>query len=60
MRTEYDCAGTPLVLNAWHQDQIVDRPKGAQVAASSAFCKNAVLTYGDHIWTVQAHPEFTA
>ena len=58
--TEYDRCGTPLVLNAWHQDQIVRRPARASVAASSAFCENAVLTYGDHIWTVQAHPEFTA
>ena len=58
--TEYDSGGTPLVLNAWHQDQIVKRPDSAKVAASSDFCENAVLTYGDHIWTVQAHPEFTA
>lgn len=58
--TEYDWGGKPLVLNAWHQDQIVTRPSSAKVAATSPFCENAVLTYGDHIWTVQAHPEFTA
>lgn len=50
--------GTPLALNAWHQDQVVDLPPNAEVLASSDFCANAILAYGAHIWTVQAHPEF--
>ncbi|TNC71600.1 type 1 glutamine amidotransferase [Rubellimicrobium roseum] len=58
-RTEYDFEGQPVALNAWHQDQVVERPEGAQVVASSPFCANAALAYGDRIFTVQAHPEFT-
>lgn len=56
--TEYDFGGQALRLNAWHQDQVVERPAMAEVAACSAFCENAALVYGDRIFTVQAHPEF--
>lgn len=58
-RTEYDGATGPLTLNAWHQDQVIDPPEGARVLASSDFCKNAILAYGERVLTVQAHPEFT-
>lgn len=47
-------------LIAWHQDQVVERPEGARVLASSEFCENAVLAYGNRAFTVQPHPEFTA
>ncbi|WP_425045590.1 type 1 glutamine amidotransferase [Primorskyibacter sp. S87] len=57
-RTEYDLDGQPLVLNAWHQDQVVERPEGAEVLAGNAFCENAVLAYDDHILTIQPHPEY--
>ncbi len=57
-RTTYMMDGREVVLNAWHQDQVVDRPPTARVLGSNAFCENAVLAYGDHIWTVQPHPEF--
>lgn len=56
----YDFEGTDVSLNAWHQDQVVVRPEGATVVASSDFCENAALVYGDKVFTVQAHPEFTA
>ncbi|MCB1343427.1 MAG: type 1 glutamine amidotransferase [Pseudooceanicola sp.] len=56
--TEYDMGGKTVTLNAWHQDQVVQRPEGARVLASSAFCENAILAYGDTIWTVQPHPEY--
>jgi GMP synthase-like glutamine amidotransferase len=56
--TDYDFAGHPLRLNAWHQDQVTRRPPGATLCASSPFCENAALLYGDRIFTVQAHPEF--
>ena len=42
-RQVYDFGGEPLALNAWHQDQVVERPPGAQVVASSPFCENAAL-----------------
>ena len=47
-----------MTLNAWHQDQVTQRPEGAEVAGSNAFCENAALVYGDAAFTVQAHPEF--
>jgi GMP synthase (glutamine-hydrolysing) len=28
------------------------------VLAGNDFCKNGILAYGDHIWTLQPHPEF--
>ena len=48
----------PLSLNAWHQDQVVSIPGGAKVIARNPFCRIAALTYGDRVFTVQAHPEF--
>ncbi|WP_298435648.1 type 1 glutamine amidotransferase [uncultured Jannaschia sp.] len=51
--------GSEITLNAWHQDQVVTLPPGAEVLASSAFCANAILSYGDRAFTVQAHPEFS-
>ena len=57
-RTEYTVNGAKVALNAWHQDQVVELPQGAQVVGSSDFCTNAMLTYGDSIWTLQPHPEF--
>lgn len=58
--TTYDIAGAPSSLNAWHQDQVTELPDGAEVIGSSDFCANAALVYGDKIWTIQPHPEFTS
>jgi len=55
---DYDFGGEKVTLNAWHQDQVTQRPEGAEVAGSNAFCENAALVYGDAAFTVQAHPEF--
>jgi GMP synthase-like glutamine amidotransferase len=57
-RAEYDWNGERIALNAWHQDQVVEKPEGAEVVATSPFCANAALIYGDRAFTVQAHPEF--
>ncbi|MEL7089665.1 MAG: type 1 glutamine amidotransferase [Planctomycetota bacterium] len=59
-RTEYNWGNETLALNAWHQDQVVAVPAGAEVIATNTFCENAALVYGNRIWTVQAHPEFGA
>lgn len=59
-RTEYTLNGEPVALNAWHQDQVIQRPAEARTLGSSDFCEHAFLAYGDHIWTVQPHPEFGA
>lgn len=58
--TEYTFKGQPVSLNAWHQDQVVQLPQGAKVLGSNTHCQNAMISYGDHIFTVQAHPEFSA
>ena len=55
---EYDFGGQHIRLNAWHQDQVVTVPQGAQVCGQNAFCENAALVYGNRAFTVQAHPEF--
>jgi len=57
-RTDYDFEGQTVTLNAWHQDQVVELPKGARATGTNAFCRNAMVAYGDTIWTVQAHPEY--
>lgn len=49
-----------VAMQAFHQDQIVELPPGAQIVASSDFCPAAIVQYGTQIRTVQAHPEFTA
>ena len=59
-RTTYDWDGESVSLNAWHQDQVVERPVDAAVFGSNAFCENAALVYGKRAFTVQAHPEFDA
>ena len=57
--TEYDLGGETITLNAWHQDQVTELPEGAKTVGSNAFCANAVLAYGEQIWTIQPHPEFS-
>lgn len=56
----YQLDGQEVWLNAWHQDQVVERPPMARTCGGSDFCQNAALVYDDRIFTVQAHPEFNA
>ncbi len=56
--TDYDFGGETITLNAWHRDQVVEKPGNATVIASNDFCANAALLYDDRVLTVQAHPEF--
>ncbi len=58
-RTDYALLDDTVTLNAWHQDQVTELPEGAQVLGGNDFCKYAVLGYGDRIWTVQPHPEYS-
>ncbi|MBT6268085.1 MAG: type 1 glutamine amidotransferase [Tateyamaria sp.] len=55
---EYTYQGKTISLNAWHQDQVTKVPEGAKIIGSSQFCKVAALTYKDHIFSIQPHPEF--
>ena len=56
--TQYQMDGGRVTLNAWHQDQVVQKPSAATVVGSNAFCENAALLYDDVMFSVQAHPEF--
>lgn len=56
--TDYDFNGEKRTLNAWHRDQVTEKPENATVIASNDFCTNAALLYDDRLLTVQAHPEF--
>jgi len=47
-----------LVLNAWHQDQVVELPADAQVIGSSNTCRYAALQYRSNTVSLQPHPEF--
>ena len=59
-RKSYAFEGREIALNAWHQDQVVTLPEGARICASNDFCAHAALAWGDHVFTVQPHPEFGA
>lgn len=56
--TDYEIGDKTYSINAWHQDQVVEKPDCAEVFASTDFCANAGLLYGDRIWTIQPHPEY--
>ena len=55
---EYDFKGQSIKLNAWHQDQVVELPDGAETIGSSKFCRFAMIAYGEIAISVQPHPEF--
>ncbi len=48
-----------LALLASHQDQVMQLPPGARVLYGSTFCPHYSFALGDHIFTVQGHPEFS-
>jgi GMP synthase-like glutamine amidotransferase len=41
-----------------HKDQVVSLPDGAELLAGSNFCPNSMYCIGEHIFTMQGHPEF--
>jgi len=49
--------GRQLALNAWHQDQVLDPPQSSRTVGRTEGCAHAALLYGDHIYTLQPHPE---
>lgn len=54
----HDGEDPEFVLLVSHQDQVVTPAPGTEVLAGSEFCENAVCQLGEHILTVQGHPEF--
>ncbi len=59
-RRAYDWDGATVHLNAWHQDQVVVPPPGADTVASNPFTRHAGLRIGPRTLTLQPHPEFPA
>ena len=55
---DYDFGDETMTINAWHQDQVITAPEGAEVVAKSKFCANAALLYPGKAYTVQPHPEY--
>jgi len=52
-------AATPIRLPASHQDQVVEKPPGAEVLVASDFTPFAGLVYRDQpAISIQPHPEF--
>lgn len=52
-------AAEPVKLHAWHQDQVSVVPPDARVIATGPDCAIAGMAIGDHVLSLQAHPEFT-
>ena len=48
-----------LPMYVFHEDQVVKLPAGCELLGSSDNCEIASFAKGDHIFTTQAHPEFT-
>ena len=55
MNPEHDS----LSMYVFHEDQVMELPEGCEVLGSSEKCKIASFAKGNHIFTTQAHPEFT-
>jgi len=43
-----------------HQDQVLQLPRGATLLAGNAYCPVQSYVMGEHIFTLQGHPEFTS
>ena len=48
-----------LPMYVFHEDQVTHIPYGCDLLGSSAQCSIASFAKGHHIFTTQAHPEFT-
>lgn len=48
-----------LPMYVFHEDQVTQLPQGCDLLGSTAKCENASFAKGNHIFTTQAHPEFS-
>lgn len=48
----------PFSIHAYHQDQVIEAPEGAEIIAHSDFCSIAALRYPGFALSFQGHPEF--
>lgn len=49
-----------LPMYVFHEDQVTALPEGCNLLGHAPGCAIASFAKGDHIFTTQAHPEFTA
>jgi GMP synthase (glutamine-hydrolysing) len=56
----FDSLGSEALVVMSHLDSVVERPEGAEVLATTALEKNAVLRFSETTWGVQFHPEMDA
>lgn len=47
-----------LIINQMHRDVVVKVPDDFQVYATSKFCENQGMEFGNRVITIQGHPEF--
>ena len=52
-----EASSVPMYV--FHEDQVVELPEGCDLLGSTDHCKIASFAKDDHIFTTQAHPEFT-
>tara|TARA_R110000850_G_scaffold55612_2_gene131436 strand:- start:6990 stop:7703 length:714 start_codon:yes stop_codon:yes gene_type:complete len=55
----YGSPGDSFTLLSSHQDQVVAAAPGTKVLAATDYCPIAMTSIGQHILTLQGHPEFT-
>jgi len=48
-----------LPMYVFHEDQVTQLPEGCELLGSGDGCEIASFSKGSHIFTIQAHPEFT-
>lgn len=51
-------SGETLDVIAFHQDQVISLPPGAETFGRTDFCEHAFVRYGDRALSIQPHPEF--
>ncbi len=54
----YDFPTGQKTIHAWHGDQVISPPEGAETIARNDFCAHAALLYPGKAFTIQPHPEF--
>lgn len=52
-------SGEKAHLLAFHQDQVIEPPTGAEILLTSDFCRYAGLKYSPTCYSIQPHPEHT-
>lgn len=53
-------AHSSLPMYVFHEDQVTQIPDDCEILGSSENCKIASFAKGGHLFTTQAHPEFTS